>query len=188
MRGVKSAIIFSFLTFKFFPDTLPYLYYINYIVRNILFTKKEQPFSELLFLIPIQLIVCRFLTSKEDDLVLPCAFCGVEGAVHSSVEAFECFSFVGGGDTEACSDGFAVWQNVCFCEVSSHAVSYFLGLVDVRVRQENDEFVAAPAAGIIGRADAAFHDVGKADEYIFADAVSIGVVDMLEGVDINHDG
>ena len=121
-------------------------------------------------------------------MVLPCAFCGVEGAVHSSVEAFECFSFVGGGDTEACSDGFAVWQDVCFCEVFSHAVSYFLGLVDVRVRQENDEFVAAPAAGIIGRADAAFHDVGKADEYIVADAVSIGVVDMLEGVDINHDG
>lgn len=112
------------------------------------------------------------------------------GAVEKFVEVDTGVSAVDCGNTEAGGDGedALVDGDGGLGEVDAQAFGDALGVFEIGFRENDGEFFAAVASDQVAGTQGGAAVVGEGAEHLVACGVAIDVVDLLEVVDVHHDG
>lgn len=123
---------------------------------------------------------------EEDDAVSAALFGEVEGIVHALVEVL--LSFIRRGDRTADAGGEeGEVREADTPEGLLQAARYDECAGGCGAGEEDDEFVPAPAAGKVGRTDHVFQDTCDFTDHLISFGVTEGIIDMLEGVEVDHE-
>lgn len=123
---------------------------------------------------------------EENDAVSAAFFGEVEGIVHALVEARLGLLRRGGGAADAGSEEGAVGE-LDTPEGLLQTARYDECAGGCGAGEEDDEFVPALAAGKVGRTDHVFQDTCDFADHLIPFGVTEGIIDMLEGVEVDHE-
>ena len=104
--------------------------------------------------------LCCSIGIEDGDAVLSVFLRGIKRVIDPLVEALLELALAGDGDTEAGADGEIVREDMGMEKVILHADGECLSRFQCGTGKDDEEFIAAPAAGVASAGSMLLHDVG----------------------------